>query len=339
MCSSTRSAASQSRPVSTPVSRPRPWRDSTSDSRDAVQGERERIHSLSRPRPHQLRRQQVRLRARFPPPPGRRTRRAARWRRRCCGRARRRDAGRGSVGSLRITRVAPSSGSRRACSGRAAGSRPDVRGCRRARRGTSSRRRRSAPASRRLETSFNGSCSRKTSTPFSAAHATKRCTMSAATGFRADQEAAAQRDPEGVSVRADRRESAPTGSPRRGGLPRRTLRRRDLERGEAGPVEDAAIRRSSPVGTFPASGSCESRRIVVSTSCGTGVGRLLQELRRSSIASCGWKQRCCSSARCGRPARWRHGTGPRSGDVVVLAHYSNALIHFAPAPSSPESRR
>src|ERR671914_88922 len=59
-----------------------------------------------------------------------------------------------------------------------------------------------SPASRRFETSFSGSCSRKTSTPFSAAEATKRRMKSAPTGREPTRKRPRSARPSGVVVRA-----------------------------------------------------------------------------------------------------------------------------------------
>ena len=91
-----------------------------------------------------------------------------------------------------------------------------------------------------------------------------------ADGARADEEAAAQRQPE-----RRRRARLQRADP----LPRALDAAADgrVEDAAAGDLQDAkpaasstsAIRSSSPVGTRPASGSCDSRRIVVSMSRGT----------------------------------------------------------------------
>ena len=175
-----------------------------------------------------------------------------------------------SVGSLTITRVAPSSGSSSPAR-RAGPSHRCGRGCRRARRGAPSRPRSTAsPASRRFETSFRGSWSRKTSIPFSAAQETKRPTMSPETGASRRESARAARSRAGSSCARRSRGCAPTGS-RPAAAPLCRSHHRPRPRGRRTPRcrGSPQSRRISPVGTLPARGSCERSRMVVSTSCGT----------------------------------------------------------------------
>ena len=87
---------------------------------------------------------------------------------------------------------------------------------------------------------------------------------------RADEEAAAQREAERrLDVRLRARGSAPTGSRRRGARRCRSSRRpRPRGRRSPAPSRISATWSCSAVGKRPASGSCPSRRIVVSASAG-----------------------------------------------------------------------
>ena len=106
--------------------------------------------------------------------------------------------------------------------------------------------------------------------PFSAADAMKRRTKSAPTGREPTRKRPRSASPSGVVVRpfSARMRSHGLSTPRRTAEsktpPPETSR-------QAKPAESStsASRRSSAVGTWPASGSCESRRMVVSISRGT----------------------------------------------------------------------
>ena len=100
-----------------------------------------------------------------------------------------------------------------------------------------------------------------------------------ADGLRADEEPAAQRDPERRRrARVERADALPRALD---ATPHRRVEAaaaRDLEAREPARSRIDAIRSTSPVGTLPASGSCESSRIVVSTSCGIQPGTLASEV-------------------------------------------------------------
>ena len=103
--------------------------------------------------------------------------------------------------------------------------------------------------------------------PFSAAHATKRRTMSVETGFEPTRKRPRRAIPSGVVVRASIARIRSHGL----STPRRTEASKtpppDTSRhAKPAPSRISAMRRTSPVGIRPASGSCESSRIVVSTS-------------------------------------------------------------------------
>ena len=127
-----------------------------------------------------------------------------------------------------------------------------------------------SPGSRRFETSLSGSWRRKTSTPFSAAEETKRRTKSDPTGREPTRKRPRSASPSGVVVRAFRARIRSHGL----STPRLTAVSKtpppEISR-QAKPAlsSTSAIPSSSPVGTLPASGSCESRRIVVSMRRGT----------------------------------------------------------------------
>ena len=155
-----------------------------------------------------------------------------------------------SVWSLTITREAPSSGS---CFARSTSA--SISPCRPALKTSPAWNSLPAatiasPASRRFETSLSGSWSRNTSIPFSAAQATKRRTMSAETGSRADEEAAAEGEAERRRrTRVDRADALPRALDRARARPSRR-RRRPRPRGRRsrhgrGSPRSAAPRRSA----------------------------------------------------------------------------------------------
>ena len=274
MCSSTTSDASQSaRDVDAGLAAEPVERLDERLAGDAVQRERERVDGGrdevgADPRRDERVRERRAARA-----PGRRARPGARSPRRrrstsscvTCGSS-------APVGSLsEDARRAELARASRACSTSASISpvapravdEPDVE--------LAARRRRSPrPASRRFETSFSGSWSRKTSIPLSAAQATKRRTMSGETGFEPTRNRPRSASPSGVVVRASiaRIRSHGLSTPRRTAASK-TPPPETSRHAKPAPSRISAIRSTSPVGTRPASGSCESRRIVVSTSCGT----------------------------------------------------------------------
>ena len=106
--------------------------------------------------------------------------------------------------------------------------------------------------------------------PFSAAEATKRRTKSAPTGREPTRKRPRSASPSGVVVRAfsARIRSQGLSTPRRTAVSNTPPP--EISR-QAKPAlsSTSASRSTSPVGTLPASGSCESRRMVVSTSFGT----------------------------------------------------------------------
>ena len=101
--------------------------------------------------------------------------------------------------------------------------------------------------------------------PFSAAHATKRRTMSGETGFEPTRKRPRSASPSGVVVRASiaRIRSHGLSTPRRTAASK-TPPPETSRQARPAPSRISAMRRTSPVGTAPASGSCERRRIVVS---------------------------------------------------------------------------
>ena len=120
--------------------------------------------------------------------------------------------------------------------------------------------------------------------PFSAAEATKRRTKSAPTGRAPTRKRPRSARPSGVEVRAfsARIRSQGLSTPRRTAVSK-TPPPETSSSAKPAPSSTSAIRSSSPVGTRPASGSCESRRIVVSTSrgtCGDYRVRRAERLRR-----------------------------------------------------------
>ena len=140
--------------------------------------------------------------------------------------------------------------------------------------------------------------------PFSAAHATKRPTMSPQTGCEPTRNRPRSAIPSGVETRAliarirshgvsaaaadGRVEDAAAG---------------DLEAREPGLVEDLGDAQDLRGRQAPASGSCESSRTVVSTSFGTA-GDLSDLLERASTAGSSWarvRRARCSDPRAGRP--------------------------------------
>ncbi len=115
--------------------------------------------------------------------------------------------------------------------------------------------------------------------PFSAAHATNRRTMSARDGPRADEEPAAERDAERRRrARVERADPLPRALDAAPDGRVEDAAARDLEAREAGAVEDLGDAEHLAGRDRPASGSCESSRIVVSTSCGTGCSTLAWRL-------------------------------------------------------------
>ena len=118
-----------------------------------------------------------------------------------------------------------------------------------------------APASRRFETSFSGSWRRKTSMPFSAAHDTKRPTMSPRRGAsrrgsgRAARSRAASR--RGAAIARMRSHGLST---RRRTVASKTPPPETSRHAKPAPSRISATRKTSAVGSLPARGSCESRR-------------------------------------------------------------------------------
>src|SRR5438094_8726479 len=138
-------------------------------------------------------------------------------------------------------------------------------------------------ASRRFETSFSGSCRRKTSIPLSAAEATKRRAKSLPTGREPTRKRPRSAIASGVVVRALRARIRSHGlsTPRRTAVsktpPPETSR-------YAKPAESrvSASWSRSAVGIRPASGSWPSSRMVVSTR--TGTRRSVPRLRARDVA-------------------------------------------------------
>ena len=174
------------------------------------------------------------------------------------------------VGSCRRTRTAPSSGSIFARSTRVSiSSAPPWLYTRPASKSLSAAMIASA-ASRRFETSLSGSWSRKTSIPFAAAEATKRREKSASTGREPTRKRPRSARPSGVLTRALSARIRSHGL----STPRLTAESKhpppDTSRYAKPALSRISASRScSATGTRPASGSCPSRRIVVSASDGT----------------------------------------------------------------------
>src|SRR5918994_7673448 len=144
-----------------------------------------------------------------------------------------------------------------------------------------------SPASRRFETSLSGSCRRNTSMPFSAAEATKRRTKSALTGREPTRNRPRNASPSGVVVRAfsARIRSHGLSTPRRTAVSK-TPPPETSSSAKPTKSSTSAMRSSSPAGRLPASGSCERRRTVVSTSRGTcGAYRVFPGVSRPAGAS------------------------------------------------------
>ena len=165
-----------------------------------------------------------------------------------------------------------------------------------------------SPASTRFDTSFSGSCSRKTSIPLSAAQATKRRTMSGDTGFDPTRNRPRSAIPSGVVVRASiaRIRSHGLSTPRRTA---RRRRRRQRPRGtrsrrRRGSPRSAARRRSG-LGrrAAPATGAGSSCRRA-------GARRQLTraqepQTRRAGGSITRWTARCLRRARCSAPRAGR----------------------------------
>src|SRR3954470_3124432 len=138
-------------------------------------------------------------------------------------------------------------------------------------------------ASRRFETSLSGSWSRKTSMPFAAAEATKRREKSASPGRVPTRKRPRSASPSGVLTRALSARIRSHGL----STPRLTAASKQPPPETSRYAKPAlsrisASRSCSAAGTRPASGSCPSRRIVVSASDGTR-----RSLPRKTRASCG----------------------------------------------------
>ena len=106
--------------------------------------------------------------------------------------------------------------------------------------------------------------------PFSAAEATKRRTKSPPTGREPTRKRPRSASPSGVVVRllSARMRSHGLSTPRRT-AESKTPPPETSRHAKPALSSTSASDSSSAVGTFPASGSCESRRMVVSTSRGT----------------------------------------------------------------------
>ena len=88
--------------------------------------------------------------------------------------------------------------------------------------------------------------------------------------LRADEETAAERDPERCRRPCvDRADPLPRALDAAAHRASKTPPPETSRHAKPAPSRISAMRRTSPVGIRPASGSCESSRIVVSTSCGT----------------------------------------------------------------------
>src|SRR5918999_1460696 len=128
-----------------------------------------------------------------------------------------------------------------------------------------------SPASRRFETSLSGSCSRKTTMPFSAAVWTKRRTKSPPTGREPTRKRPRNAIPSGVSVRPlmARIRSHGLSTPRLTALSKTPPPETSSD---AKPARSRISARSriAEVGSRPASGSWLTSRTVVSTSAGIG---------------------------------------------------------------------
>src|SRR5262245_3146762 len=116
--------------------------------------------------------------------------------------------------------------------------------------------------------------------PFSAAHATKRPTMSPLTGREPTRKRPRRAIPRGVETRALIARIRSQGlSTRRRTVASKTPPPETSRHANPAPSRTSATRSTSAVGSLPARGSCESRRMVVSTSLGTtldlsgGVGK------------------------------------------------------------------
>ena len=134
---------------------------------------------------------------------------------------------------------------------------------------------------RRFETSFSGSCSRKTSMPLSAAHATNRLARSTPTGREPTRKRPRRAIARGVVVRALSARIRSHGL----STPRRTAESKqpppETSRYANPAVSRISANRScSMVESLPARGSCPSRRMVVSTSLGIARERIFTHRAR-----------------------------------------------------------